>query len=339
MTERPTLAHIAAEAGVSTATVSMALRGHTRISRQTRSRICQIAERVGYVYDRGAALLRTGRSETVGLLVSDIANPFFAELVAGVDDALEGAGKVALLVNTRESPERQKALLRRLREQSVDGLILCPVAESDLRLLDEIQSWGLPLVQMLRHLSPTRGDYVSLDYRMGVEAAFDHLARLGHRHIAFAGGALRHSASAQRLAGFRASARRHGLVSGMVVPCPATRQGGRETAPALLALSPRPTAVICFNDLVALGLMASLRKAGIAIGSEIAVVGFDNVEEAAESDPALTTLASTPRAVGKEAGQALLRRLADPERPPERIVLPPRLIVRRSCGFGGAVVP
>lgn len=340
MPKRVTLSDIAREAGVSAAAVSMAMRGEKRVSAETRKRIHEIAAKLGYVYDRGAAMLRTGRSDTIGLVVGDVANPFFGELVAGVDEALNANGHISLLACAREDANRQTQLLTRLREEGVGGIILCPAPDTDETLLDETRSWSVPVIQMLRWIAPRRGDYVSIDYRSGVEALVDHLYRLGHRRFAFVGGDLKHSATLERHQGFRAALARHDLPADLVLKVPATRAAGRNAAEKLMAAEDRPTAIVCYNDLTALGVNAALRRRGIVPGEDIAVTGFDNIEEAGEAEPALTTVASNPRQIGLEAGRALLRRLAEPVRSDERIVLPAPLIIRESCGHSaGESVP
>ncbi|MGP1396695.1 MAG: LacI family DNA-binding transcriptional regulator [Inquilinaceae bacterium] len=329
---RVTYGHIAAEVGLSSAAVSMALRGNGRVSAETQKRVAEAATRLGYVYDRGAAKLRTGQSDAIGVVVGDISNAFFGELVAGVDEAIGDAGKISFLLNAREDAERQERLLKRLREQGVDGIILCPSPGTEEALLDQVADWGVPMVQMLRNVSKRRGDFVSADYQMGVEALCEHLIRLGHRRIAFVGGSLDHSATWQRLDGFRAALRRHGLDTDLIRRCPLTRRDGRHTLKALLAETSPPTAAVCYNDIVAFGVIAELQERGIKPGRDFAVTGFDNVEEAAESWPPLTTVATHARNIGLEAGKLLMRRLADPNMAQERVILPTRLVIRQSCG-------
>ncbi len=329
---RVTLSQIAKRVGLSSAAVSMALRGHQRISAATRQRVLEEATRLGYVYDRGAAKLRTGQSDTVGIIISDIANGFFGELVAGVDEVIAETGMISFLFNTRDDVRRQESLLIRLREQGVDGMILCPAPGTDPALLERISAWGIPTVQMLRCISADQADYVSADYRTGVEALCEHLLAIGHRRIAFLGGCHDHSATSQRLAGFHGALQRHGLAPAGIIRCPATRQAGRESIKTLLATPQPATAAICYNDLIAFGVLAGLRDAGLVPGQDFAVTGFDDVEEAAASWPPLTTAATHPRDIGQAAGRLLLRRIATPGAAPERLIIPTEIIVRSSCG-------
>jgi len=329
---RVKLGDIAQRVGLSTAAVSMALRGGSGVSESTRERVEAAALELGYVYDRSAALLRTGQSNTVGIVVGTLTNSFFGELVSGVDEVIGEARKISFLLNTREDPDRQKDLLIRMREQSVDGLILCPAPGTSSDLLETMQDWGIPVIQMLRSVSETKGDFVSADYQSGIETLCAHLIRLGHQRIAFLGGDLEHSAARQRITSFQTALERSRIKSDLIVRTANTSRGGRDGASQLLAGADAPTALVCFNDRVALGAMAAIRAAGLVPGQDIAVTGFDNVDAGAEAYPPLTTVETHGRDIGREAGKLLLRRIADPKMRNERIVIPTRLIVRQSCG-------
>ena len=330
--DRITLTEVAGHAGVSRSTVSLVLRGSPLVAAETRERVQAAMAALGYIYNRGAATLRAARTQTVGLLVCELNNPFYAELTAGVDDVLDAEGFVAFIANTAEQPERQERFLQRMREHNVDGVILCPAAGTPPDLLDRLDRWRLPAVQALRSVSDAGRDYAGVDYQAGVETLVDHLVGLGHRRIAFVGGTLDHSAYAARHAGFTAAMRRHGLTDHPVLRCPLTRRSGAEVADDLLNRPQSPTAALCYNDVVALGLMLGLEARGLRAGRDLAVTGFDDVPEAALSRPALTTVATSARQIGQEAARLLLRRIADPQGPPERIILPRRLVVRSSCG-------
>jgi LacI family transcriptional regulator len=331
-----TLADVARAAGVSRSTASLVLRDSSQVADATRARVRAAVEQLGYVYHRGAAHLRSSRSGTIGLLVCEIVNPFYAELTVAVDRVLDQAGYVVFLANTAESVERQLRFIRRMREQGVDGLILCPAAGTPAALLAQLRAWRMPCVQALRHLLAHDGDYVGADYELGVAQATEHLIRLGHRRIAFVGGGLAHSALLERRAGYQAALRRHRLQAGPFLRCEQTRRAGVEAVGALLDGADPPTAVLCYNDMVAFGVMVGLQRRGLQAGRDLAVIGVDDVPEAALAHPALTTVATLPLPTGEEAARLLLRRIADPDGVPERIMLPTRLVVRESCG---AMVP
>jgi LacI family transcriptional regulator len=329
---RVTLQDVARHAGVSRSTVSLVLRESPLVAGATRELVQASMEAVGYVYNRGAATLRATRTMTVGLLVCEINNPFFAELTAGVDRVLDAAGIAPFLANTNESVERQDRFLLRMREQNVDGLIVCPATGSTPELLERMRRWGMPCIQALRHVSARDGDYAGSDYELGMEMVTEHLIRLGHKRIAFVGGNRTHSALTARRVGFAAAMRRHGLSPDIVLKVPLTRRAGAEAVGDLLGRTDPPTAAVCFNDVVAFGVMLGLSDRGLLAGRDFAVTGFDDVPEAPLSRPALTTVATQPFQIGEEAARLLLRRLDDPTGPPERVILPTRLIVRESCG-------
>ncbi|WP_306259327.1 LacI family DNA-binding transcriptional regulator [Pararhizobium sp. IMCC21322] len=332
LANRVTLGDIAKDTNLSTAAVSMALRGGSGVSSSTREKVQNSADRLGYIYDRSAALLRTGLSNTIGIVVGTVSNNFFGKLVSGVDDVIGDVQKISFLLNTREDPDRQNDLLTRMREQSVDGLILCPAPGTSRHLLETMDKWNMPIVQVMRSVSETKGDFVSADYQSGIEALCAHLIRLGHTHIAFVGGALDHLATRQRIKGFQTALGRARLDAGRIVRETNDSRGGRSAIAELLVEDNPPTAIVCFNDHVAMGVMAGVRAAGLTPGRDIAVAGFDNIDVGAEAFPALTTVETHGLDIGREAGQLLLRRIADPKMPSERIIIPTRLIIRQSCG-------
>jgi LacI family transcriptional regulator len=323
-----TLKDIARQAKVSPSTVSLVLRESPLVAEATRSRIRATMEELGYVYNRGAANLRSRRSKTIGLVVCEITNPFYAEMVAGIDTVMDRNGWIAFLANSSESPERQARFIQRIREQNVDGIILTAAEGTEPEIVSRLKAWRLPCVQALRRIGEENGDYVGPDYRMGVSLAVEHLIGLGHKRIAFIGGARRTSALRERLAGFRNAMKRHGLGAETVIACPATREQGAKVIREALSLPDPPTAAVCYNDIIAFGVILGLLESGRQPGVDFNLVGFDNIAEAALSRPALTTIAVEPRQIGQEVAELVLRRIADPGGRPEQVILPPRLIIR-----------
>lgn len=327
-----TLQDIAAHAGVSRSTVSLVLRESPLVAERTRTRVQHSIKALGYVYNRGAAALRASRTSTLGVVVYDIANPFFGAMVAGIDTALNREGYVSFLANSEDSPERQQRFLERMREHRVDGILLCPAEGTDPGLIDTLASWGLPCVQVLRHIGRPPFDYAGTDFRLGVCLAMDHLVAQGHRRIAFIGGHTEHSATRERWQGYRESVAHHGLAYQRLLRSTVTRRDGFDAIQTLLREAPAPTAVVCHNDMVAFGAMLGLQRQGLTPGLDCAVIGTDDVEEAALSAPALTSIATHPHAVGQEAARLALRRIKDPDGAREQVVLSPQLRVRESCG-------
>ncbi len=312
---RVTLADIAAACGLSKATVSMVLRDNPQVHPDTRARVRTELERQGYVYHRGAASLRHGgASNAVALVVNDLANPFFAEFAAGVDAALAEAGHVLLLGSTGESVERQQAVLASLVEHAPAALILSPAEHSSAARLRKVCGPRLPVLLFNRTLDDGGTgdwDYLALDNRAGARLATEHLLAQGHRAIAFFGGHRESSSCGERRAGYREALADAGIAPdpAWLIECAPTRLEAARQTPALFARDPAPTAAVCYNDAVALGLIAGLASCGRRAGHDFAVTGFDDIAEAAFASPPLTTIATDPRARGLQAARLVLARL------------------------------
>ncbi len=327
------IADVAREAGVARSTAALALRDSPRLRPETRAAVRHAAERLGYVYNRSAARLRSSRSYVIGMLVCEITNPFYAELVAGVGAALESAGYVALLANTEESPARQRRMLMRFREQSVDGIILMPATGTPSSLHDELDEWGLPCVTVVRGFR--RGAFAGPDNAAGTRLATEHLLRLGHRHIAFLGGAAKNSVSSGRWEGYARAMSASGLAR-LHLPC---RTDIGEASDLVATLTPAgPTALVCFNDSVAFGACLGLLRAGRQPGHDVALTGFDAIREASAWFPPLTTVRVPAADIGTAGARILLDRIADPNAPARREILAPTLIVRASCGANRGIL-
>ncbi len=221
-----------------------------------------------------------------------------------------------------------------MHEQGVEGIIISPAEGTSPATIRKLHEAGLPCVQALRYLRGLNHDFAGVDSRMGVTQATEHLIALGHRRIAFIGGGGNTSATRDRTAGYVDTMGRHGLGPhpDLIVRTAISRDAGASALNALLDGDIRPTAAICYADIIALGVMWALHERDLTPGRDFAVIGHDNISEAAWSRPALTTVSVSPRQVGEEAVQLLFRRIAEPNKQPERVILPPRLIVRDSCG-------
>nr|WP_246373572.1 LacI family DNA-binding transcriptional regulator [Gluconacetobacter tumulicola] len=323
---------VADEAGVSRATASLVLRESPLVSAETRKRVIAAIHTLGYIYNRGAANLRRQKTGTIGVVLSNIGSPFFSKLLLGIDEVLVDASIVALLVNSADNPERQMRQIWRLREHSVDGLIICPAAGSDETLLSGIEKTGLPYVQVLRHVSQTAGDYVGPDYAGGTDLAVTHLVRHGRKRIVFLGGYPVNSAACERLDGFQRALRRHRLESDLIIPTDLDNLSDFGALESMMASSSPPDAAICYNDMVALSFMGKLLSEGALPGRDFAVIGADNLPQAATSFPALTTIVTDPAGVGRNAARLLLDRIAEPRVSNMRILVSGQLMVRESCG-------
>jgi LacI family transcriptional regulator len=335
LSNRPvTLVDVAHDAGVSRATASLVLRGSDLVADETRARVLATMRKLGYVYHRGAASLRTQRSQTVGLIVPDVTNPFFAEMTVGIEERLDQAQHVVLLGNTAETLSKQERLLAMMQEYRADGVLLCPATGTSAQAIIRLRQWRLPFVLFTRYIEGVDSDYVGADNVRGAELATEHLVSLGHQRIAFVGGPENSSARRDRLQGYRTALMQHGLPIDptLQLTSPTTREGGHQCIRALLDQAEPPTAVLCYNDIVAFGVMLGLQASGRTPGRDVAVVGFDDIAEAALWQPALTTVAIAPRQIGEEAARLLLERVAAPDAAARQVILHPKLVVRDSCG-------
>lgn len=328
---RVTLLDVARSAGVSRATASLVVRKSPLVGAETRARVESSMQDLGYVYNMGAARLRADRSLTIGVVIPNLTNPFFIELLAGIETVIDAAGMVVMLVNSGDVLARQEALLVRMREHGVDGIILCPAADTDPALVSRMAEWHMPLVQVLRHVSEDC-DYAGVDYAYGMRQAVDHLSDLGHRDIAFAVHGPVHSAYRERVDGFRQAMERHGLAPDRITRVPHPISGIASSAGLFSSGPDRSTAVVCFNDVVALGLSAGFYDLGLRIGRDFSLVGFDDVADAEAMRPRLTSVATFPEAIGEGAASLLLDRLSEPDLPARKLVKAAQLHIRQSSG-------
>jgi LacI family transcriptional regulator len=331
---RATIKDVARACGVAPSTVSNALSGSGYVRDDTRAQVLDAAKRLGYRASSVARGLRMQRSWSVGLLLADIANPWFPELVRGVEDVLWSAQINLVLCNTDYQAEKEDAYLRHLLDKRVDGLILASTgAESPA--VPRLQSEGVPLVMLNRRHASVATDYVGMDNKGGVGAAVKHLVELGHRRIAFIAGRISSSAASERREGYLLAMAEH------VGPAPAElmAQGdysivsGFEAARRLLALTPRPTAIISANDFMAYGAIDAITRAGMSVPKDMSVTGFDDILVSGLSLIGLTTVRPPTWKLGATAAELLLQRVGKKGvAPRESIILPSELVVRTTTG-------
>ncbi|MEM7441905.1 MAG: LacI family DNA-binding transcriptional regulator [Pseudomonadota bacterium] len=330
---RVTLIDIARHAGVSKSTVSLVLQSSSLVKEETRQRVRRSIDELGYVYNRSAANLRQARSNMVGMVINDLANPFFAELAVGIERVFQTAGYVPFIANSAENPWRQAEVLRSLREQGVAGLIVCPSRGTPRDAFKDLNRDGVPVVLAMRRVLGAKAASVIPDNQRGGRKATEHLLSLGHRRIAFLGGYRDTFAHAERSGGYRLAleAANIDVDPELIVVGPPNREGGEAALGEVMALSDTPTAVLCFNDVVAFGVLSGLKVRGLSAGSDFAVVGFDDVADARYASPALTTVAVDSGGLGERAAQTVLRMIHGDARPEEAIG-DVHLVIRESCG-------
>ena len=337
---RVTLQVIADRLSVSTATVSLALRGSALVAEATREKVQSLARELGYVYNRSAASLRTSRTHMLGVVFHDFTNPFFMGLMASVEETIRDAGLSIVLgtyaENIRgsasryaESIERQQRVFETLREYRPDGMLICPAGGSEPDHLQSFKLSGIPVVQVMREID-TDLDFVGADDEMGTELALRHLYDLGHRRIAMIGGSLNVSPGIKRHGAFRKTHMALGLSvdEDLIYYGFGTRETGFRGIQHVLELRDPPTAALCFNDLTAFGALMGMRHKGLEAGRDLSIVGCDDISEAEQWFPGLTTIRNHEDRIGQAAADMLLARIADPRRPAERVLIDVDLIVR-----------
>jgi DNA-binding LacI/PurR family transcriptional regulator len=329
---RITLSQLAAQLDVSTATVSLALRDNLAVSARTRERVQALAREMGYIYNRQAASLRTARTNIVGVVVHDVLNPYFAEVFRAVEAELEPHGITILICNHRDDLRRQKTFVDVLQQQNADGLVICPSEGTSREDIEAIVRSGTPVTIICRDVDGTEVPSVRGDDFRGMQAITRHLVKKGHRKLAFIGGRRHTSSGRDRHGGFEAAMVEAGLEPVADLPEMMTLADGRAAVDRLLKLDDRPSALVCFNDPIAFGVMSGLIKAGLRPGPDIAVTGYDDVEGSDSWVPSLTTVKNGSDMIGKEAARAIMALIAGDDPPFEHLLIPPRIEVRDSSG-------
>lgn len=315
--KRPTITDIAELAGVSRTTVSLVLRDADKIPQATKAKVHAAIDELGYVYNRVGAAVRAGQSSLLGLLLTDVHNPFFAEVAMAVDRAVVDQGWSVLLSYSFADPEHEATTARSLAEHMLGGLILLPTPVSDaehLRFLTRAQ----PLVQLLREVPGLESDHVGVDNLESGRLLGEHLAEQGHRSVVLVGGSM-----SPQLEG-----RRAGLEQGLGAPVEIAL-GGVEGLAALLERG-TPGCVVTYNDRHMLAVLSFLRSRGLEPGHQIGVASFDNTSVASLLTPAITSVDHHASTLAQECVRLIKARGADPGRPLERVLVPPTLVVRGS---------
>ncbi|MFI5012828.1 MAG: LacI family DNA-binding transcriptional regulator [Hyphomicrobiales bacterium] len=331
---RLTLRDLATHAGVSRATVSLVLRKSPLVAEKTRERVRASMAALGYVYNRGAANFRTQRTQTVGVAMNELVNPYFSELTAAIERALAKAGRTVFLSNSSEDPAVQDSFIATMREYNVEGLVICPTRGSNPKTLRRLTEFGMPCVLISRNVPGSGLDYAGNDHRRGMYLATEHLISLGHRRLAMIGANDLISTGIERREGYEQALASSGIAVDreLILHGPPTRSFGAEAVKTLIGRRDRPTAAVCFNDVIAFGVMLGLRQLGLEPGRDFAVAGCDDIVEAALWTPALTTVAIDTIGMGEAAARLLIERSADFGLPRRQIVLQPKLVVRASSG-------
>lgn len=325
------IAEIAKRANVSTATVSRTLNQSGPVKAATARKVWRAVTELNYYPNSHARTLVSGRSRLIGLIVSDITNPFFPELIRTFESLASQKQYDLLLTSTDYDTSRMTACLRRMLERKVDGVAMM-TSEMDLSLIKELSRRSLPIVFMDVGQMGPRMSHVSIDYGNGVRQAVDHVVELGHRQVAFITGPLDlHSARTRRQA-FVDGMRHHRLAPErkLIREGTHTAEGGQKAMAELLRLAKPPTAVVCSNDWTAIGALHAIHAAGLRVPEDISLVGFDDIPLASYTNPALTTVRMSARDVGATAFQALFALIGQERVEGDVYQVGTQLIVRES---------
>jgi len=326
---------VAAHAGVSVGTVSNVLNRPDIVAEPTRSRVRTAIKQLGFIRNESARQLRAGRSRTIGLVVLDVANPFFTDVARGVEDEASESGLAVILCNSDDQQAKETHYLELLEEHRVQGILITPVSADDERLA-LLQQRGTPVV-LVDSRSPARGQCsVSVDDVLGGELAVAHLIRDGHSRIAFVGGPLSIRQVADRREGAVRALERAGLSADdlHLIVTPALNVAAGQRAGATLAELPaaqRPTAVVCANDLLALGVLQEMTAQRIRVPEDISLIGYDDIDTAAAAAVPISSVRQPRQLLGRTAAQLLLdEALGEGAHQHRQVVFEPELVVRRS---------
>ncbi|MPY52395.1 LacI family DNA-binding transcriptional regulator [Streptomyces acidicola] len=322
---------VAAEAGVSVATVSRVLNDHPSVSPEARTRVLAAVEALGYRPNAVARSLRTDQTHTLGLVISDVMNPYFTELARAVEEEARALGYSVIFGNADERRDLQDHHVRTLLDRRIDGLLVSPTDGGSPLMLDAVRS-GTPMVFVDRWIAGMDVPVVRADGRQAVRDLVAHLHGLGHRRLAIIAGPAATTTGRERVDAFREALRAYDLE----LPDDHIGQGdfqaesGRRATERFLDLPEPPEVVFAADNLMALGVLDAVRARGLRIPEDIGLAAFDDIPWFVHTDPPITAVAQPTRELGRAAVRALVDRIEG--RTPKSVTLPARLVVRRSCG-------
>ncbi|MCE4055653.1 LacI family DNA-binding transcriptional regulator [Pseudomonas sp. Au-Pse12] len=326
-----TIKDVAALAGISYTTVSHVLNKTRPVSEEVRVKVEAAIKRLDYVPSAVARSLKAKTTATIGLLVPNSLNPYFAELARGIEDYCERNGYCVILCNSDDNPEKQRNYLRVLLEKRIDGLIVTS-AGGDSGLAQGLAGVRTPMVIVDRGLEGVDADLVRIDHQYGAYLATRHLLQLGHRDIACIGGPGNTSVAQLRLAGFQQALGEAGVEvpAERILESDFSSTGGYRAAAQLLDGGRAPSAIFAGNDMMGIGVLRAAAERNIRVPGELSVIGFDDILMSRYVYPALTTVGQSILQLGETAAELLLRRIATPELPVDQRIVTPNIVLRES---------
>jgi LacI family transcriptional regulator len=325
---------VAAAAGVSVGTVSNVLNRPERVSGRTRAKVQQAMRELGFVRNESARQLRAGHSRVLAYVMLDATNPFFTDVAQGIEDVAEAADLAVFICNSDQRVERERSYLTRLKEQRVQGVLITPVDPED-PALDDLIGHGTPVVIVDRTVGGGRCCSVAVDDVLGGRLAADHLLDRGHERIAFVGGPERIGQVRERREGaghalVAAGRPREDLVVVETEALTVAEGRGAGARIAGMARRTRPTAAVCANDLLALGLLQECVSLGISVPDDLAIVGYDDIDFAAAAAVPLTSVRQPRRQLGRTAAELLIDEATNPYHRHQQVLFTPELVARAT---------
>ncbi|WP_180698921.1 LacI family DNA-binding transcriptional regulator [Pseudomonas crudilactis] len=325
-----TIKDVAALAGISYTTVSHVVNNTRPVSQEVRLKVEAAIKSLDYVPSAVARSLKAKTTATIGLLVPNSLNPYFAELARGIEDYCERNGYCVILCNSDDNPDKQRSYLRVLLEKRIDGLIVAS-AGGDSGLAQGLAGVKTPMVIVDRSLDGVDADLVRIDHEYGAYLATRHLLELGHRDIATIGGPASTSVAQMRLAGYCRALKEAGVEvrQKRMLESDFTSTGGYNAAATLLESNP-PSAIFAGNDMIGIGVLRAAAERNVRVPSELSVIGFDDIQMSRYVYPALTTVGQSILQLGEMAAEVLLRRIATPTLGTDQRIVTPSIVLRES---------
>lgn len=326
-----TMKQVAEKARVSTTTVSHVINNTRVVSEDARERVLSVIEELRYIPSAVARSLKNDRTHTLGMMIPNNSNPYFAEVIQGIEDASFKLGYNIILCNSYDDPKKQAAYIRVLMEKRIDGLILVS-SGTDEDLTELLANEGIPKVLVDREVAGVTADLIEADHVQGSYDATRYLISLGHKKIACVAGPKTLLPSGGRVTGYLRALQEAGISFNpdYLIHSDFTSQGGFNAFQELLSKADRPTAIFASNDLMAIGGICAANQANVKIPQQLSVVGYDDIALASFSTPPLTTISQPKHTIGQLTAQILVDRIARPEAPMRREMLSSQLIVRQS---------
>ncbi|MFM2390651.1 MAG: hypothetical protein RLZZ437_2206 [Pseudomonadota bacterium] len=337
---RPTIIDVAKQAGISKSTVSLVLQNSPSVREETRVLVRKAMAELGYVYNRAAANMRMSNAGLIGLVINDLRNPFFTEFATSLQMALAERGYSTVIANTDENPALQHQVVGSMIEHGVSALIMCPAYGDTQATFDSIARGNIPTMQMLRCVDERLDLFplIAPDYLSGSRDATRHLIAAGARHIAFVGGLDGRAVTEERKAGYLEVLAQEGLEP-IIMTGKSSRDFGRNAARQLFADSAGVDAAVCFNDLVALGMLSGCHEVGWRVGEDFLIMGFDDIEEVAQTYPSLSSVRCDIAGIGVQAAQTVVDWLENRNAPLPETRTAVSLSIRQSSGHKSLSMP